>query len=251
MNFIDPTAQIGADCQIGFGVVIEAGAQIGDGCRIEHQAVIYEGTILGAGCKVGAGAVLGKKPESAPTSVNKASTDAPPLQLGENCIVGAGAVIYRGATIGNGCLLADLCFVRDNTQIGDFCIIGTGVVVENRVKIGNFCKVQTGAYITAATTLEDRVFVAPRVVTTNDNFMGRTKERFETWGGPILRYGARVGANVVLLPNVEVGEEAFIAAGSLVSKAVPPKTLMMGAPAKERRPVPEAQFVENDDSLKK
>jgi UDP-3-O-[3-hydroxymyristoyl] glucosamine N-acyltransferase len=248
MNFIDPTAHIGEGCSIGYGAVIEKDVRLGDGCRIEHGAVIYEGTQLGADCRVGAYAVLGKKPEAAPTSFNKAPADIPHLQLGDGCIVGAHAVVYRGATVGQKCLLADFAFVRDNTQIGDYVIIGTQVIVENRVKIGSYAKVQSGAYITAATTIEDRAFIAPCVITTNDNFMGRTQERFKTWGGPTIRYGARVGAGVTLLPNVEVGKESFIAAGSIVTRDTPAKTLLMGSPAKEKRPVPEDQFVENDNT---
>jgi UDP-3-O-[3-hydroxymyristoyl] glucosamine N-acyltransferase len=243
MQFIDPSAEIGEGCKIGFGAVIERGVRLGAGCEIGHHAVIYAGTELGPGCKVGASAVLGKLPEPAPTSVNKSPADLPPLRLGEGSIVGAQTVIYRGTVIGQRCLVADLSFVRENTEIGDYVIIGAHVTVENRVKIGSYTKIQTGAYITAATTIEDHVFIAPCVVTTNDNFMGRTEERFKHWGGAVIRHGARVGADVTLLPNVEVGEEAFVAAGSIVSRDVPAKTLVMGSPAKPKRGVPEAEWV--------
>jgi acetyltransferase-like isoleucine patch superfamily enzyme len=243
MQFIDPSAEIGEGCEIGFGVVIERGVRLGAGCEIGHHAVIYAGTELGPGCKVGASAVLGKLPEPAPTSVNKSPADLAPLRLGEGCIVGAQTVIYRGTVIGQKCLVADLSFVRENTEIGDYVIVGAHVTVENRVKIGSYTKIQTGAYITAATTIEDHVFIAPCVVTTNDNFMGRTEERFKRWGGAVIRQGARVGADVTLLPNVEVGEEAFVAAGSVVSRNVPAKTLVMGSPAKPKRAVPEAEWV--------
>lgn len=245
MNFIHPSARVGADCEIGFGVVIEEGVALGTGCRIGHQAVIYCGTQIGDNCSIGAGAVLGKIPESAPTSINKSRADAPPLQIGEGCIIGAGAVVYRGATIGKKTMIADLSFVRDDTTIGDFVIIGTHVVVENKVSIGSYSKVQSGAYITAATTIGERCFIAPCVVTTNDNFMGRTQERFQTWGGPTIERGARVGADVVLLPNVRVGEEAFVAAGSIVTRDVPSKTQVLGAPAKSRREVPENEWADN------
>lgn len=245
MNFIHPSARVGQNCEIGFGVVIEEGASLGDGCCISHHAVVYRDTRIGDGCSVGAGAILGKLPESAPTSINKSRADAPPLTIGDGCIIGAGAVLYRGAQVGQKTMIADLSFVRDDAQIGDFVIIGTGVIVENRVRIGDYCKVQSGAYITAATTLEERCFIAPCVVTTNDNFMGRTPERFKTWGGPTVKRGARVGADAVLLPNVEVGEEAFIAAGSIVTRDVPAKTQVLGSPAKPRREVPENEWVDN------
>jgi acetyltransferase-like isoleucine patch superfamily enzyme len=240
---IDPTAEIGHGCEIGYGVVIERNVRIGPGCRLGHNAVIYEGTEIGAGCTIGAAAVLGKAPQSAATSINKTPGDLPVLRIGENAIVGAHAVIYRGTVIGQNCLIADLSFVRENTQIDDFVIIGTHVTIENRVKIGAYSKIQTGAYITAATTLAEHVFIAPCVVTTNDNFMGRTEERFQHWGGPTIQRGARVGADVTLLPNVVVGEEAFVAAGSIVTQDVPARTLVMGSPAKPRRQVPDRETV--------
>lgn len=250
MQYIDPSAQIGEGCSIGHGVVIERGARLGAGCEIDHHVVIYEGTELGDGCKVGAFAALGKKPQPAPTSVNKSPADLPPLRLGSGCIVGAQAVIYRGTVIGQKCLIADLSFVRENTEIGDYVIVGTHVTIENRVRIGSYTKIQTGAYITAAITIEDHVFIAPCVVTTNDNYMGRTEERFKHWGGPTIRRGARVGADVTLLPNVEVGEEAFIAAGSVVTRNVEARTLVMGSPAKFLRDVPVAEWVELEETSK-
>jgi UDP-3-O-[3-hydroxymyristoyl] glucosamine N-acyltransferase len=242
MSYIDPTARIGSGCSIGHGVVIEENVSIGSECRIEHQAVIRVGTQLGDGCRIGEGAVLGRAPQPAPTSINKSPTDLPPLSLGEGCIVGAQAVIYRGTQIGQKCLIADLSFVRENTIIGDYVIIGAHVTVENRVRIGSYTKIQTGAYITAATTIEDHVFIAPCVVTTNDNYMGRTEERFKHWGGAVIKRGARVGANVTLLPNMQVGEEAFIAAASIITKEVADKTLVMGSPAKYKRDVPEIEW---------
>ena len=240
---IDPTAIIGEDCLFGHNVVIEESVCLGRGVQLGHNAVVHAGTVLGDGVIVEANAVLGRLPRPAPTSVNRAPADLPPLSIGDGCIVGSGAVIYRGTTIGQQCLIADLSFVRENTVIGDYVIVGAHVTVENRVRIGDYTKVQTGAYITAATTIEDHVFIAPCVITTNDNYMGRTEERFKHWGGPVIRRGARVGADVTLLPNIEVGEEAFVAAGSVVTRDVPPKMLVMGTPAKPIRPVPPGEFV--------
>jgi acetyltransferase-like isoleucine patch superfamily enzyme len=243
MSFIDPEARIGENCIIGHGVVIEKNVSVGDGCEIGHYAVLHEETELGSYSKIGTFAALGKKAHPAPTSVNKSTAHLPPLKLGEGCIIGAHAVIYRGTTIGKQCLIADLSFVRENTDIGDFVIVGAHVTIENRVKVGSYTKIQTGAYITAAITIEDRVFIAPCVVTTNDNFMGRTEERFKHWGGATIRHGARVGAGATLLPNVEIGEESFVAAGSIVTRNVRPRTLVMGSPAKYLRDVPEAEWI--------
>jgi acetyltransferase-like isoleucine patch superfamily enzyme len=243
MRFIDESAVIGEGVRLGYGVVIEKDVVIGARCEIDHHAVIYEGTQIGANCRIGASAVMGKKPQAAPTSVNTSPSNLPPLVLGDNSIIGAHAVLYRGSVIGQSCLIADLSFIRENTFVGDFVIVGTHVTIENRVKIGAYTKIQTGAYITAAIEIEENVFIAPCVVTTNDNFMGRTEERFKHWGGATIRRGARIGAGVTLLPNVEIGEESFVAAASVVTRNVPPRTQVMGIPARFKKDVPEVEFL--------
>jgi acetyltransferase-like isoleucine patch superfamily enzyme len=243
-RFIDPTAEIGPGCWLGYGVVLEAGIRLGPGCHVGHHAVIHAGAQVGAGCRVEDQAVLGRRPRPAPTSAVQVPRDLPPLVIGENTSIGTGAVVYTGTTIGQQCLVGDLTFVREQCRIGDFVIVGTHVTVENEVSIGSGSKVQSGAYITAWTTIEDHCFVAPCVVTTNDNFMGRTERRFAQRGGPIIRRGARVGADVILLPNVEVGSEAFVAAGAVITRDVPAGKLVMGMPARERRDVPADEYVD-------
>lgn len=244
-RFIDPSAEIGEGCTFGYGAVVEAGAKLGPGCSIGHHAVIHAGTQIGANCRVEDHAVLGRQPRPAPTSTVKVPPTLPALLIGENSSVGTGAVVYTGSIIGSQCLVGDLAFVREMVRIGDRVIVGTHVTVENEVSIGSGVKIQTGAYITAWTSIEENCFIAPCVVTTNDNFMGRTEKRFVERGGARIRRGARVGANVTLLPNVEVGAEAFVAAGSVVTRPIPPATLAIGAPARAVRAVPAEEFVEN------
>ena len=94
------------------------------------------------------------------------------------------------------------------------------------------------AYITAHSTIEDSVFIAPCVQTTNDNFMGRTERRHELRKGPTIRRGARIGGGAVLCPGIEVGEEAFVGAGAVVVKDVPPRMVVVGNPARVLREVP-------------
>jgi UDP-2-acetamido-3-amino-2,3-dideoxy-glucuronate N-acetyltransferase len=94
------------------------------------------------------------------------------------------------------------------------------------------------AYVTAYTTVEEDVFLAPCVQTSNDNFMGRTERRHELRKGPTIRRGARVGAGAVLCPAVEIGEEAFVGAGAVVVKDVPPRVVVVGNPARVLRDVP-------------
>ena len=92
--------------------------------------------------------------------------------------------------------------------------------------------------------LEEEVFIAPCVATTNDNFMGRTERRHELIKGPTIRRGARVGGAAVLCPGVEIGEEAFVGAGAVVIRDVPPRAVVVGNPARQIREVPDEELLE-------
>jgi UDP-2-acetamido-3-amino-2,3-dideoxy-glucuronate N-acetyltransferase len=154
-------------------------------------------------------------------------------------------VLYRGAKIGKKVLIADLSTVRENVEIGDFTIVGRGVAVENFCKIGSYCKLETNVYITAYSEVEDRVFVAPCVATSNDNFIGRTEERFKHFKGVTIKKGGRIGVGAVILPGRIVGEDALIAAGSVLTRDAKPRKIVAGVPAKEFRDVPPDQLLEN------
>ena len=82
------------------------------------------------------------------------------------------------------------------------------------------------------------MFIAPGVITTNDNFMGRTERRHELRRGPTIRRGARVGGGAVLCPAVEIGEEAYVGAGAVVVRDVPARAVVVGNPARQIREVP-------------
>ena len=88
------------------------------------------------------------------------------------------------------------------------------------------------------------MFIAPCVITTNDNFMGRTERRHELVKGAVIRRGARVGGGATLLPGVEIGEEAFVGAGAVVLRDVPERMLVVGSPARVLREVPADELLE-------
>jgi acetyltransferase-like isoleucine patch superfamily enzyme len=246
---VDGTAQIGVGCRLGHNVVVLAGARLGRDVIVGHNVVIHPGTSLGDGVTVGDNSVLGRPPKPAKTSTLKADADLPPLEVGPGTTIGSGVVLYAGTLIGCDCLIADQSFIREKCVIGDAVIVGRGVTVENETTIGSHVKIQSQSYITAWMTIEDHVFIAPCVVTTNDNFMGRTEERFKFRKGPTIKRGARVGANTTLLPGVTIGREAFVAAASTVTRDVPDGTLVMGSPARPVRSVPEHEFVDSPKTL--
>lgn len=244
-SVLDASARLGADTIIGEYCVVGPGVTLGAGCRIGHHVVIHADTRIGDHVRIDDHATLGKRPMKAANSATTTEQELPPLTIGDSAIVGTGAVLYRGASIEPRVLLADLCTVRENVTIGCGTIVGRGVTVENFCTIGRYCKLESECYLTAYSRLEDRVFVAPGVVTSNDNFVGRTAERFKHFKGVTVRRGGRIGAGTVLLPGIVVGEDALVAAGSVVTRDVAPRTIVRGQPARPWRDVPTEQLLEH------
>jgi acetyltransferase-like isoleucine patch superfamily enzyme len=210
--------------------------------EIHPSAIVYEGTVLGEGVKVLEGAVVGKQPTLSPRSTAKREP-LPPTRIGDGAIVSTGAIVFAGSSIGARVILGDQSCVRERVQVGDDVVLGRGSLIENDTTVGARTKIQAEAYVTAYSTLEEDVFIAPCVVTTNDNFMGRTEKRLALLKGPTIRRGARVGGGAILCPGIEVGEEAFVGAGAVVTKDVPPRTVVVGSPARVLRDVPDDELL--------
>ncbi|MDR6225548.1 acyltransferase [Desmospora profundinema] len=237
-QIVHPTARLGKGVELGYFVVIEEGVVLGDNVTVGHHAILHAHAVIGEGTWIADHAVIGRWPRPAKTSTVRVDPDLPAFSIGEGSTIGANAVLYRGSQLGREVLVGDQAFIRERCLIGDRVVIGRGVAVENQVEIGSDTKIQTDAYITAYSRLEDHVFIAPGVMTTNDNFMGRTEERFLHTRGPVVRRGARVGGGAVLLPGITVASESFIAAGAVVNRDTEEATVYAGVPAKPIRPVP-------------
>jgi acetyltransferase-like isoleucine patch superfamily enzyme len=239
---IHDSAEIADDVVLGPYAVVEEGARIGAGSRIGAHAIVKAGTIVGAGCEVQDGAVLGKPPKLARHS-NAPRGGLAPLTVGDGTVVCCRAIVFAGATLGEGVIVGDQAYVRERTTIGAGSVIGRGSAVDNDVVIGARVRVQTDVYITANTIVEDDVFVGPGVCTTNDSTMSRHAKDYPILGAR-LRRACRVGGGVVICPGVEVGEEAFIAAGAVVARDVPARAVAMGVPARVVREVPDQDLLE-------
>lgn len=244
---VSKNAHISKNVVLGSNVVVKDNVVIGEGTIIGNNVVIHEGTKIGKGVIIGDNTVLGKKPFKAKRSAITSKTDLEPLKVGDYVTIGANCVIYAGCVLKDFVFVGDLATIREEVLIGQETIIGKGVTVENKTSIGKKCKIETNAYITALSTIEDYCFVAPEVTFTNDNFLGRTKERFKHFKGPILKKGARIGANATILPGITIGEDALVAAGAVVTKDVPPRMIVIGIPARIWKKVPEEQLLENQD----
>jgi UDP-2-acetamido-3-amino-2,3-dideoxy-glucuronate N-acetyltransferase len=220
------------------GLLLGEGVTLPDDVEIGGNVVIHAGTTIGAGVQIQDAAVLGK-PLALGAHSHASRDPLPPLVVEEGARICAGAVVLAGSRIGARAMVGDRAHVRERAAIGEETTIGTGSAVDNDVTVGARVRVQTGCYLTAFSTIEDDVFVAPGVLTTNDNDAGRGDEL----AGVVLRRACRVGGGAILLPGIEIGEEAFVAAGAVVTRSVPARTLVMGIPAKPVREVSEDELL--------
>ena len=155
--------------------------------------------------------------------------------IGEDPTIRPGTIIYNDVVIGDRFTTGHFGLVRERTEIGDDVVVGTNVTIDGTTTVGSNASFQTGAYVPAKSTIGDHVFLGPQAVLTNDPYPLRRDVELE---GPVLEDHVSVGANATLLPGITVGEGAFVAAGAVVTRDVPPETLAVGSPA-EHRPLPE------------
>lgn len=224
------------------GLVLSPSAQVGEGVSFGSHVVVHDGVVLGDGVSVQDGVVLGKPPRLAPRST-AARSESAPLVVEAGAAICAQAVVFAGARIGAGAIVGDQSYVRERAEIGAASVVGRGSAIDNDVVIGERVRIQTSVYVTAYSVVEDDVFLGPCAMTTNDDTMGRIDGGYRMRGAT-LRRACRIGGGAVLVPGVEVGEEAFVAAGAVVTADVPARAVVMGVPARVVRQVPDEQLIE-------
>jgi|GEM_PF-714479 len=182
---------------------------------MNKKAIMYGKVNLVGISSIGDNVILGNKDDHS-------------LEIGENAIIRSGTIVYSDVTIGNNFKTGHNAIIRENTKIGNNVLIGTNAVVDGNCTIGNNVSVQTGAYITKNTQVDDNVFLGPFCVTTNDKYMEYGAEL----KGPIIKAGARIGANATILPGVIIGRNAVVGAGAVVTRNVGDEDIVAGNPAK-------------------
>jgi acetyltransferase-like isoleucine patch superfamily enzyme len=224
------------------GLVLSPTATVGENVTFGAHVVVHDGVVIGDDCTIGDHAVLGKAPKLAPhSSARRGALD--PLVLEAGVVVGAQAIVFAGSHIGAAAIVGDQAFVRERTTIGPRTVVGRATGVDNDVTIGARVRIQSQGYVTAFSVIEDDVFFGPCAMTTNDDTMARHPKGMALRGAT-LRRACRIGGGAVLVPGVEIGEEAFVAAGAVVTADVPARKVVMGVPARLVRSVPDEDLLE-------
>ncbi len=239
MSPIHPSAIVETD-SIGEGVavdefaIVRPGAVLGDGVEVLPHALIDRDVEIGAGTEVQSGCVVGRRPRATGSVANK-PTFRETLRIGAGCAIGTHAVIYYDVEIGCDTLVGDHASIREEVKIGDHCVIGRSVGVANEVEVGDGTVVMFGANLVAKSRIGNNVFIAAHVIMTNDNALGAAGWSGKKDAGAVIEDGARIGANATLLPGIRIGSHAIVAAGSVVTRDVAPRSTVMGVPARAVR----------------
>lgn len=154
-----------------------------------------------------------------------------PTVIGDGAHIRSHTVIYAGNQIGRNFQTGHSVMVRELNQIGDNVSIGTHTIVEHHVTLGDGVRIHSQAFIPEYTVIESGAWIGPNVVCTNAQYPLSPTAK-STLKGPLIRAGAKIGANVTLLPGVEIGEDALIGAGSVVTGDIPPGKVAVGNPAR-------------------
>ena len=222
------------------GLLLADQVEIAEDVWIGAQVVVHSHVSLAMGCVVQDFAVLGAR-------LGREARDprpGRPLAVGAESVVGTRAIVYEGVEIAAGVIVGDEARVREGVRLGEGSVLGQRVTVSPDSVVGARTRIQYQSHIAPPGVVEEDVFIGPNVTTTNDNTADRMAPG-EEMRGPTLRRGCRIGAGALLLPGVEIGEEAFVAAGSLVTRDVPPRVVVMGRPANVVREVAEKDLLAN------
>jgi acetyltransferase-like isoleucine patch superfamily enzyme len=216
---IAPTVRILGEAYIGKDVVIHDFVTIYPNVVIEDNVEVFE-------C-----AVIGRPPKGTKAIARSVSKEPGTTRIGRDSVISPHTVIYSNVEVGESTLIGDGASIREQCRIGKSCIIGRNVTMHYNTVVGDGTKIMDGTNITGNARIGSHVFISTLVATTNDNKIGSLGYSDHVVG-PTIEDNVAIGAGANILPAVNVGHGAIVGAGSVVTKDVPPKKLVMGIPAR-------------------
>ncbi len=218
VGFIGSRVRIGAKSKVSREAVILGSTRIGNEC------IVDSGVVIGYPVRRKLLGLLSREEVSFEYLMDMVSDGA---LIGDRVVVRRGCIIYENVIIESDVEFGHYVMVREGCRIGRGSRIGSYTVLDGYVEIGKDCSIQSCVYIPPRVRIGDHVFIAPRVVFTNDRYPPSSK-LVET----IVEDGVVIGANATIVAGIRIGNGAVIAAGAVVTKDVPPRTVVAGVPAK-------------------
>ena len=241
---VHPTAivgkgvSLGESCCIGAYSVLEGRVKVGSGSFIAENVTIRGNVNIRERCYVGANSAIGFPTRNSLTKILKgadASEVTAPVRIGSDVSIRTNCTVYEDVSLGSKVRFGHNVMVREKVRVGEGTLLGTNSVIDGHCNIGSNVSIQSGVYVCTYTQVEDYVFMGPHCVMTNDKYVMQSPFKLK---GPILRRGASVGANALIMPGVEVGEGSVIGSGAVVTKKVPRRVIVVGVPGKISKKVP-------------
>ena len=215
--------------------------QIDSSVQLGNNVTIYPGVQIQPGASLLDNVVVGRAPTPSKSMNRKFVSDITPHTIiGENAIVGTGAVVYNGCQIGQDTFLGDHCSIREHCVVKQGVVIGRGAMLLDRCEIGEYTRIHDLVNLLSNMVIEEHVFIAAGVFMANDDniFLSRFGLCELELQTPTIRKYAVIGSGVTLVPGVEIGMGSFVAAGAVVTKDVKPWTIASGVPAKYMKDIP-------------
>ena len=234
-NVILENVKIGNNCKIGDNVFLKS-VSIGDHSIIQNNSVIGYSTLSGHYHDQ-------KQPKDYSNNLKNQNYR---IILGKNVLIRTAVTIYMDVSIGNNCWINHNAIIREKVTILEDSTIGSNTILENDVSIGKRCVIHNNTMICAETLIESFVFIGPGVIFTNNSPIGHLRNVPSTIRGAKLRLGCAIGGGCTICPGVEIGQEAIIAAGAIVTKDIPLRTIVAGNPAKKIKDVGEESLIKEN-----
>ncbi|MBO3799708.1 MAG: N-acetyltransferase [Candidatus Brockarchaeota archaeon] len=212
-NYISERAIVHPTVRFEGGNLVLGESQIGE------QTYIGLSTIIGYPSK--------KSLNKIPRDINDLDSLSKGARVGSMCFIRSGSVIYEEVFIGRKLVTGHNVLIREGSRIGNNCLIGTGTMLDGSVQIGNNVRIQSSVYLPHGTIVGENVFIGPHACITNDRYPVSKKLLPVIIGNDCI-----IGANSTIISGVHVGDNSVIAAGSVVTKDVPPNVVVMGVPAR-------------------
>jgi acetyltransferase-like isoleucine patch superfamily enzyme len=210
-------------------LLIGARLQIDDEVEIGPNVVLYDDITLEKGVQLDIGAVVGR-----PARRNRHSSTAEaaggPTVLEEGAIVSPYGLVSANVWMGPHSFLGDHAHLREGVRLGIDATVGANAGIGRNVRIGDRTRMQNGCLVGPNSVIESDCFLGPRV----QMLTGLTMRGTDIGGPSTLRRGCQVGAGVTILPGLEIGEEAVVGAGAVVTTDVAPGSVVVGMPAREK-----------------